>query len=312
MALWTFRDYAISNDEGVQHHYGELILDYYASGFKDHSVFNFENLYLYGGLFDIIAVGLAHLAPGRSLRTAPYPVRADRHRRDRRRPRRPRDRSRARAPACSRRSRSCVCGAWYGTMFNHTKDIPFAAAMMGATLFLIRIARRLPSPAAARYRRVRRAGGRRARHARARPDPDRLCCARDPIYLPARGERARAGPAALASGDRRVGAAAARLGARLSHHDPRVAVGGAGAAQSDPRPARLLRIPLQHPHHLRRPGLRHGGRAAAVCPGLHADPAADVDAVRRGGCDAVDAAAAPRRRLDAAAAPGYRLSLASR
>ena len=33
-------------------------------------------------------------------------------------------------------------------MFNHTKDIPFAAAMMGATLFLIRIARALPSPRA--------------------------------------------------------------------------------------------------------------------------------------------------------------------
>ena len=33
-------------------------------------------------------------------------------------------------------------------MFNHTKDIPFAAAMIGATFFLIRIARRLPSPRA--------------------------------------------------------------------------------------------------------------------------------------------------------------------
>jgi hypothetical protein len=33
-------------------------------------------------------------------------------------------------------------------MFNHTKDIPFAAAMMGATLFLIRIGRSLPSPRA--------------------------------------------------------------------------------------------------------------------------------------------------------------------
>jgi hypothetical protein len=39
-----------------------------------------------------------------------------------------------------------LCGAWYGAMFNHTKDIPFAAAMMGATLFLCRIGRRLPSP----------------------------------------------------------------------------------------------------------------------------------------------------------------------
>ena len=33
LALCSFRDYAISNDEAVQHHYGELILDYYASGF---------------------------------------------------------------------------------------------------------------------------------------------------------------------------------------------------------------------------------------------------------------------------------------
>src|ERR1700719_1477687 len=41
-----------------------------------------------------------------------------------------------------------LCGAWYGAMFNHTKDIPFAAAMMGATLFVIRIARHLPSPRA--------------------------------------------------------------------------------------------------------------------------------------------------------------------
>ena len=31
-ALFTFKDYAISNDEGVQHHYGELIIAYYRSG----------------------------------------------------------------------------------------------------------------------------------------------------------------------------------------------------------------------------------------------------------------------------------------
>ncbi len=31
-------------------------------------------------------------------------------------------------------------------MFNHTKDVPFAAAMTGATFFLIRIARSLPTP----------------------------------------------------------------------------------------------------------------------------------------------------------------------
>src|ERR1700739_1329506 len=29
IALWTFHDYAVSNDEGLQHHYGQLILEYY-------------------------------------------------------------------------------------------------------------------------------------------------------------------------------------------------------------------------------------------------------------------------------------------
>jgi hypothetical protein len=145
LVLCSFRDYAISNDEGVQHHYGELIIAYYASGFSDQSVFNFQNLYLYGGLFDIIAVALGHL-----ILLDPYDLRhilcaligcggigANA--------------LTARLIAGSRAGLIAamalsVCGTWYGTMFNHTKDIPFAAAMIGATLFLIRIARALPSP----------------------------------------------------------------------------------------------------------------------------------------------------------------------
>lgn len=145
IALLTFKDYAISNDEGVQHHYGELIIAYYKSGFKDQSVFTFENLYLYGGLFDIVAVSLSHLLPvdpydlrhllcaligiagiGAAAATA-------------------RTIAGARAALIAALLLS-VCGAWYGAMFNHTKDIPFAAAMMGATFFLVRIARFLPSP----------------------------------------------------------------------------------------------------------------------------------------------------------------------
>ena len=39
-----------------------------------------------------------------------------------------------------------LCGVWYGGMFNHTKDVPFAAAMMAATYFLCRAARDLPRP----------------------------------------------------------------------------------------------------------------------------------------------------------------------
>jgi hypothetical protein len=145
IAFCTFKDYAISNDEGVQHRYGELIIAYYASGFKDQSLFNFQNLFLYGGLFDIVAILLSHLIP-----IDPYDLRhilcaltgiggigaAA---------------ATARLIAGPRAAMISVlalgaCGAWYGTMFNHTKDIPFAAAMTGATFFLVRVARRLPSP----------------------------------------------------------------------------------------------------------------------------------------------------------------------
>ena len=48
ITLTTYKDYSISNDEGVQHHYGELIVKYYTSGFKNQSLFSFQNLYLYG------------------------------------------------------------------------------------------------------------------------------------------------------------------------------------------------------------------------------------------------------------------------
>jgi hypothetical protein len=147
IALFTYKDYAISNDEGVQHHYGELIIAYYASGFRDQSVFGFQNLYLYGGLFDIIAITLSHVLP-----IDPYDLRhilctlfgiggiaATA--------------VTARLIAGPRAGLIAaisltLCGVWYGSMFNHTKDIPFAAAMSGATLFLIRIARQLPSPRA--------------------------------------------------------------------------------------------------------------------------------------------------------------------
>ncbi|MBN8982290.1 MAG: glycosyltransferase family 39 protein [Rhizobiales bacterium] len=145
LALFTFKDYAISNDEGVQHHYGELIIAYYKSGFKDQAVFNFDNLYLYGGLFDIVAVSLSHLIPIdpydlRHLLCAMTGIAGI-----------------AAAAAAARMIAGpraaliaavllSICGAWYGAMFNHTKDIPFAAAMMGAMLFILRIARQLPSP----------------------------------------------------------------------------------------------------------------------------------------------------------------------
>jgi hypothetical protein len=145
LVAFTFRDYAISNDEEVQQQYGELIVAYYASGFADQSVFHFKNLYLYGGLFDVLAVGLQTILPldayavrhllsgliGVGGIVAAWTA--------------------ARAIGGARAGlfaalALATCGVWYGAMFDHTKDIPFAAAMTGALYFLIRIGRELPRP----------------------------------------------------------------------------------------------------------------------------------------------------------------------
>ena len=245
IALWTFKDYAISNDEAVQHRYGELIIAYYTSGFRDQSVFSFENLFLYGGLFDIVAVALSHLVP-----IDPYDLRhilcaligiggigaAAATARLIAGPR----------AALIAAAGLSVSGAWYGTMFNHTKDIPFAAAMIGATLFLIRIARSLPAPRAGDIAAFGLLAGSRARHAGPRFAAGDLRRRRDRALHAAAVAPAR--PGAVAFRDRIGAAVAAGAAARLCHHDPGLAVGGAGAAQSDPRPARVLRVSVRYPH----------------------------------------------------------------
>jgi hypothetical protein len=141
----TFRDYAISNDEEVQQRYGEMIVAYYASSFVDQALFHFRNLYLYGGLFDLIAVGLEKLIPldtyeVRHLLTALTGIGGIAA-----------IWATARAIAGPRAGflaavAIAVCGTWYGAMFNHTKDIPFAAAMMGGLYLLLLIGRELPRP----------------------------------------------------------------------------------------------------------------------------------------------------------------------
>lgn len=145
LAIWTFQDYAISNDEGVQHRYGELIVAYYKSGFTDQSLFKLDNLYLYGGLFDILGLGLSYIIPVdqyelRHLLCALIGIGGI-----------------GAAAATARLIASpraafftivalALCGSWYGAMYNHTKGIPLAAFMAGAMYFLIRASRDLPTP----------------------------------------------------------------------------------------------------------------------------------------------------------------------
>ncbi|HEX7791479.1 MAG TPA: glycosyltransferase family 39 protein, partial [Afipia sp.] len=145
LAIWTFQDYAISNDEGIQHQYGELIIAYYKSGFTDQSLFKLDNLYLYGGLFDVLGLGLSYIIPVdqyelRHLLCALIGIGGI-----------------GAAAATARLIASpraafftivalALCGTWYGAMYNHTKGIPLAAFMAGAMYFLIRANRDLPTP----------------------------------------------------------------------------------------------------------------------------------------------------------------------
>jgi 4-amino-4-deoxy-L-arabinose transferase-like glycosyltransferase len=141
----TFGQHGISNDEWVQHTYGQLLFDYYASGLTDMSAFHYKDLYLYGGLFDLIAATLERLLPMnvwdmRHLLSALFGLaglvaihRLTRHLLDD-------------AAACIAVALLMLTGAWSGALFTHTKDIPFAACMAWATYCITLVVQRLPAP----------------------------------------------------------------------------------------------------------------------------------------------------------------------
>ncbi len=127
----TFRQHGISNDEYVQHTYGQMLLDWYQSGFKDQDAFHYRNLYLYGGLFDIIAAAIDPYIPImiwdiRHLLSALFGLLGfygvSRF---------------ARLLGGTRLSLLAMIMlfltvSWSGTMFTHTKDVPFATCMLWA------------------------------------------------------------------------------------------------------------------------------------------------------------------------------------
>lgn len=127
----TFRQHGISNDEYVQHTYGQMLLDWYRSGFTDQDAFHYRNLYLYGGLFDIIAAALDPYIPImiwdiRHLLSALfgllgfYGVSRFGHLLGGQR------------LALLAMWMLLLTVSWSGTMFTHTKDVPFAACMLWA------------------------------------------------------------------------------------------------------------------------------------------------------------------------------------
>lgn len=148
LTLWAcmvFDHYGPSNDEEVQHVYGRLLLAFYASGLTDQAAFVYKNLYLYGGLFDLLAALLerwstTNLWDVRHLLSALFGLAgltatwlATR-------------RLAGSAAALLALLLLALTGAWSGAMFTHTKDIPFAAAMAWTLYFSLRLLPELPHP----------------------------------------------------------------------------------------------------------------------------------------------------------------------
>src|SRR5262245_60078585 len=63
IAALTFRDYGLGWDDYTHAQYGQLLLDFYGSGFADKRALSFVNLYMYGGGFDMAAALIAKLLP---------------------------------------------------------------------------------------------------------------------------------------------------------------------------------------------------------------------------------------------------------
>src|SRR3954447_15879105 len=145
LIVLTFPNYGIIWDEEVQRQYGLLLLNYYASGLTDLSAFNFDNLYLYGGGFDMAGALLERVSP-----YGPYETRhllggmigllgmmgGWRL---------------ARLLGGERTGFFAVLllallPAYYGHMFSNPKDIPFACGMIWCVHLSARILRELPRP----------------------------------------------------------------------------------------------------------------------------------------------------------------------
>jgi hypothetical protein len=138
LIILTFRDYGITWDEELQSQYGQAVVDYYASLFKDHRFQQIFNLYLYGGMFD----GVASVIDG----FTPFSVYETRH---------------------LVNAFFGLLGLWgtyrigkflgggfgglvaltlliltpmyYGHMFNNPKDIPFAAGILWSIYYMAKL-----------------------------------------------------------------------------------------------------------------------------------------------------------------------------
>jgi hypothetical protein len=250
LVFFTFRQYGISNDEEVQNVYGKRLLSFYLSGFADDSAFTYKNLYLYGGLFDMAAVALEAVLP-----FDPYDTR---HLLSgligvlgiagvwllARRLATPR-------AAVLAGLLLALTGPWYGGMFNHTKDVPFAAGMVWALYFLCRIIEELP-----------------------RPQPGRVLVFGVAVGLSlglrVGGVCRATGILAGTPGSRCACHEAADPGSccRLRSHGGVLAMVCFRSPEPDPGTPRVLRLPVRRQNYLRRYSVQDVRGTAELCAGL--------------------------------------------
>jgi hypothetical protein len=147
-AVLRFRDYGLGWDDFTHAQYGDLLLAFYSSGFRDTRALSFVNLYLYGGGFDLLAASAAKFSPldlfetrrlvaaGVGLIGLAVTWRIGR---------------RVGGPLAGLATLLLLatCPLYAGHMFINPKDAPFAVAMAVFLLGLVRTIEQYPQPSLA-------------------------------------------------------------------------------------------------------------------------------------------------------------------
>jgi 4-amino-4-deoxy-L-arabinose transferase-like glycosyltransferase len=145
IAALTFRDYGLGWDDYTHSQYGELLLSFYGSGFKDTRALAFVNLYKYGGGFDMAAALVAKVLPfgvfetrrlvGAAVGLIGLAVTWRMGRR-----------LGGSVAGLVALVLLATCPLYYGHMFMNAKDAPFATAMAVLLLGLMRAIEEYPRP----------------------------------------------------------------------------------------------------------------------------------------------------------------------
>jgi 4-amino-4-deoxy-L-arabinose transferase-like glycosyltransferase len=145
VALATFRDFGMGWDDYAHAEYGGLLLRLYGSGFTDRRALSFVNLYAYGGGFDMLAALVAKVLPfplfetrrlvGAAIGIAGLAMTW-------------RIARRLGGPLAGFVAVTLLatCPLYVGHMFVNPKDVPFAVAMLAATLGFVRAFSEYPHP----------------------------------------------------------------------------------------------------------------------------------------------------------------------